>query len=74
MRLLAVLLVPLIFFILGATAPQVWAEEIAEQEVFFEFNSTDLDLGFDIFLDAVGQSVLLSLLFPHILELPQCHD
>lgn len=56
MRLLAVLLVPVIALILGAPAAQVWAEpeepEISEFEVFFEFNSTDLDLGFDIFLDA----------------------
>jgi hypothetical protein len=51
-RLLAVLLVPLIALILGSAAPQVWAQEISEFEVFFEFNSTDLDLGFDIFLDA----------------------
>lgn len=53
MRLLTVLIVPVIALFLGATVPQVWAQgEIAEAEVFFEFNSTDLDLGFDIFLDA----------------------
>jgi hypothetical protein len=56
MRSLAFLLVPVIALILGAPAAQVWAEpeepEISEFEVFFEFNSTDLDLGFDIFLDA----------------------
>jgi hypothetical protein len=52
MRLLTVLLVPVIALFLGTTAPQVWAQgEIAEAAVFFEFNSTDLDLGFDIFLD-----------------------
>lgn len=52
-RLLAVFLVPVVALILGAAAPVVWAQgEIAEAEVFFEFNSTDLDLGFDIFLDA----------------------
>ena len=51
MRLLAVLLVPIVALILVAAAPQIWAQEIAEAEVFFEFNSTDLDLGFDIFLD-----------------------
>lgn len=50
-RLLAVLLVPVVALIFGAATPQVWAQEIAEAEVFFEFNSTDLDLGFDIFLD-----------------------
>ncbi len=54
MRLLAVLLVPVIALIMGATAPKVWAQEIAEFELFFEFNATDLDLGFDIFLDADG--------------------
>ena len=53
MQLLAVLLVPMVALILGITAPRVWAQgEIAEAEVFFEFNSTDLDLGCDIFLDA----------------------
>jgi hypothetical protein len=52
MRLLAGFLVPVIALILGATAAPVWAGEISEAEVFFEFNSTDLDLGFDIFLDA----------------------
>ncbi len=50
-RLLAVLLVPVVALIFGAATPQVLAQEIAEAEVFFEFNSTDLDLGFDIFLD-----------------------
>jgi hypothetical protein len=52
MRLLTIFLVPVATLILGAAAPQVWAQEIAEAEVFFEFNSTDLDLGFDIFFDA----------------------
>jgi hypothetical protein len=53
MRLLAVLIVPAVALIMGAVTPEVWAQpEISEFEVFFEFNSTDLDLGFDIFLDA----------------------
>ena len=53
MRLLTVLLVPVIGLILGAPAAQVWAQGVIDEaEVFFEFNSTDLDLGFDIFLDA----------------------
>ncbi len=52
MQLLAVLLVPAVILIMGAAASHVRAQEISEAEVFFEFNSTDLDLGFDIFLDA----------------------
>ncbi len=52
MRLLAVLLVPAVILIMVAAASHVRAQEISEAEVFFEFNSTDLDLGFDIFLDA----------------------
>jgi hypothetical protein len=52
MRLLAVFLVPVIALILGAAAPKAWAQEVAEAELFFEYNSTDLDLGFDIFFDA----------------------
>jgi hypothetical protein len=51
-RLLAVFLIPVAALILGAAATQVWAQEISEAEIFFEFNSTDLDLGFDIFFDA----------------------
>ena len=52
MRLLAVLLVPAVILIMVAAASHVRAQEVSEAEVFFEFNSTDLDLGFDIFLDA----------------------
>ena len=52
LRSTAILLVPLVALILGGAAPQIWALEIAEAELFFEFNSTDLALGFDIFLDA----------------------
>jgi hypothetical protein len=39
---------------MGTAAKVVWAQdpvEFDEAEVFFEFNSTDRDLGFDIFLD-----------------------
>ena len=52
-QVLAVVLVPIVVMIIGAAATRVWAEilEFDEAEVFFEFNSTDLDLGFDIFLD-----------------------
>ena len=52
--LLAVLLVAVTVLFMGTTAKVVWAQdpvEFDEIEVFFEFNSTDLDLGFDIFLD-----------------------
>jgi hypothetical protein len=54
-RLLAVLLALVVALILGAAAPEGWANDAIpfdEAEVFFEFNSTDLDLGFDIFMDA----------------------
>ncbi len=36
------------------TAPKVWAIRFAETAIFFEFNSTDLDLGIHIFFDAKG--------------------
>ncbi len=57
-RLLAVLLVPVVALILGATAPKVWAwggaVELDEAEIFFEYNSTDKDLGIHFFLDGEG--------------------
>ncbi len=57
LRLLAVLLVPVVALILGATAPKVWAwggGELDEAEIFFEYNSTDQDLGIQFFLDGEG--------------------
>jgi hypothetical protein len=53
-RLFAVLLVPMVALILGVAAPEVWAVDFAEAEIFFEYNSTDQDLGLHIFFDAVG--------------------
>lgn len=55
LRLWAVLLVPAVALIMGAAVPDAWAGSrvpFAEQEIFFEFNSTDLDLGLHIFFDA----------------------
>jgi hypothetical protein len=57
-RLLAVFLVPVVALILGVTAPKVWAwgggVELDEAEIFFEYNSTDKDLGIHFFLDGEG--------------------
>ena len=53
--MLPVILVAVIALTLGAAAPEVWAAErveFDEAEIFFEFNSTDLDLGLHIFFDA----------------------
>jgi hypothetical protein len=53
--MLPVILIAVITLILGAAAPKVWAAErveFDEAEIFFEFNSTDLDLGLHIFFDA----------------------
>jgi hypothetical protein len=51
MRLLAVLLVPVVALIVGAAAPQVWADE--EPECFFniELNATDEDVGVQGYFD-----------------------
>ena len=59
MRLLAVLLVPVVAFIVGTAAPMAGAwgfgdfcvEELDEAQVFFEFNSTDCDVGIQFFWD-----------------------
>lgn len=56
MRLVVFVLVPAVALMLGAATPKGWAGggdaiRLEEAQVFFEFNSTDLDLGFDIFLD-----------------------
>jgi hypothetical protein len=51
MRLLAVLLVPVVTLILGAVAPQVWAEQFEDATIIFETNFSDEDTGIQIFLD-----------------------
>lgn len=60
MRLLAVFLVPVVALVLGAASPPALAsgwtieeceEGLDESQVFFEFNSTDCDLGIQIFWD-----------------------
>lgn len=51
MRRLAVLLVPAIAVIMGATAPQVWAEQFEDATIIFETNFSDEDTGLQIFLD-----------------------
>jgi len=57
--LLIFLVVAMGFLILGPDIPETWAagnnaEEFDETAVFFEYNSTDLDLGLHIFFDATG--------------------
>lgn len=56
-RVLAILLVPVVAFILGTADTQVWAGgswctvDLDEVEVFIEFNSTDDDRGIQFFWD-----------------------
>ncbi len=52
MRTLPVFLAAVVALLV--TAPKVWAIPFAETAIFFEFNSTDLDLGIHIFFDATG--------------------
>ena len=47
-----VFLVAAVALILGATAPEAWAKKFAEARIFIEYNFTDNDLGFHVFLDA----------------------
>ena len=54
LQLLSIISIAALALTLGAATPQVWADDVVyfdEAQVFFEFNSTDLDLGFDIFVD-----------------------
>jgi len=57
MRMLAIVLVPVVALILGAAAPELWADgdgdELEFEEAWFniEFNSTDEDLGVRGFVD-----------------------
>ena len=52
MRLLALFLVPVVALTTGAAIQQAGAAEFAEAEIFFEYNSSDKDLGLHIFFDA----------------------
>jgi hypothetical protein len=54
MRMLHVFLAAVVALILAISAPMGWAAQFDETEIFFEFNSTDLDLGLHIFFDAEG--------------------
>ena len=59
LRLLAILLLPVVALILGATAPELWAgghddddeNPFEEAELFFELNNTDGDLGIHALID-----------------------
>ena len=55
LRLLFIISIAALALIMGVATPESRAGSEAipfdEAEVFFEFNSTDLDLGFDIFVD-----------------------
>ena len=50
-RLLAVLLIPVVALIMGAAAPEVWAQDDPECWWNIEFNATDLDVGVRGFFD-----------------------
>lgn len=59
MRMLPFSLVAAMVLVLAVSVPAVWAGgkepiEFDEAEIFFEFNSTDNDLGIQIFFDAEG--------------------
>jgi hypothetical protein len=51
-RTLPVFLAVLIALIVGAAVTKAWAAEFEEARIFFEYNSTDNDLGVHVFLDA----------------------
>jgi hypothetical protein len=44
--------VVLVALTMGATIAKAWAAEFAEARIFFDYNSTDNDLGVHVFLDA----------------------
>ena len=50
-QLLAVFLVPIVALALGAPVSKSWASSLAEAKIYFEYNSTDQDLGIHIFTD-----------------------
>jgi hypothetical protein len=54
--ILPVFFIPVFALIFGLASPNCWADdgEFDETEIFFEFNSTDNDLGIQIFFDAEG--------------------
>ena len=58
MRILKISLIAAAVVVLAAMAPSASAqpeeEEFEEAEIFFEFNSTDRDLGLQIFFDGIG--------------------
>ncbi len=54
MRMMPVFLAAVVALILAVSSPVGWAAQFDETEIFFEFNSTDLDLGLHIFFDAEG--------------------
>ena len=59
MHLLAVLLVPAVALIMGASALQVWAQgEFDDADVYAELNDTDNDLGFHALIDGEGWKYL----------------
>ena len=56
--MLAIILVPVVALILGAAAPELWAEDddddeipFDEAQIFFELNNTDGDLGIHALID-----------------------
>jgi hypothetical protein len=59
MRMLAILLIPVVAFILMAAVPELWADDddeipFDEAEIFFELNNTDGDLGIHAKIDGEG--------------------
>jgi hypothetical protein len=50
-RMVPVFMVALVALLFGAAAPEGWAAKFEDAEIFFEFNSTDNDLGIQIFFD-----------------------
>ena len=60
-RMLAIILVPVVALILGAAAPELWADDDDDEEIpfdeaqiFFELNNTDGDLGIHAKIDGEG--------------------
>jgi hypothetical protein len=54
MRLFPLFLVAIVALIVGAAAPEAWVQEkvpLDEARIFIEYNSSDNDLGFHVFLD-----------------------
>jgi hypothetical protein len=49
--MLPVFLVAMVALLVGAIVSKAWAADFAEARIFFEYNSTDNDLGVHVFLD-----------------------